>query len=112
MRAPKSQFLITSAALWKNSVIQQIFQAFFLINYTNLSELVRTGKLNFLLVQPVNTRFVVPMLLVSTVPVKVLANKISGAGPFLLLLVMSLASFGLSEWGWRCSVRRYTSASS
>src|SRR5438309_3618274 len=38
--------------------IQQIFQAFFLINCTNLSELIRTGKLDFLLLLPVNTRFV------------------------------------------------------
>src|SRR5258706_13609653 len=41
--------------------IQQIFQAFFLINCTNLSELIRTGKLDFLLVLPVNTRFVVSL---------------------------------------------------
>src|SRR5437016_1274994 len=39
--------------------IQQIFQAFFLINCTNLSELIRSGKLDFLLLLPVNTRFVV-----------------------------------------------------
>ena len=38
--------------------IQQIYQAFFLVNCTNLSELVRTGKLDFLLLLPVNTRFV------------------------------------------------------
>ena len=41
--------------------IQQIFQAFFLINCTNLSELVRSGKLDFLLLLPVNTRFVVSL---------------------------------------------------
>ena len=41
--------------------IQQIFQAFFLINCTNLSELVRTGKLDFLLLLPINTRFVVSL---------------------------------------------------
>src|SRR3954470_17384661 len=41
--------------------IQQIYQAFFLINCTNLSELVRTGKLDFLLLLPVNTRFVVSL---------------------------------------------------
>src|SRR3954462_2600101 len=41
--------------------IQQAFQAFFLINCTNLSELVRTGKLDFLLLLPVNTRFVVSL---------------------------------------------------
>jgi ABC-2 type transport system permease protein len=39
--------------------IQQIFQAFFLINCTHLSELVRTGKLDFLLLLPVNTRWIV-----------------------------------------------------
>src|SRR5947208_11105138 len=41
--------------------IQQIYQAFFLINCTNLSELVRTGKLDFLLLLPVNTRFLVSL---------------------------------------------------
>src|ERR1051326_1334309 len=41
--------------------IQQIFQAFFLVNCTNLSELIRTGKFDFLLLLPVNTRFVVSL---------------------------------------------------
>src|ERR1041385_8892438 len=41
--------------------IQQLYQAFFLINCTNLSELVRTGKLDFLMLLPVNTRFVVSL---------------------------------------------------
>ena len=192
--------------------IQQVFQAFFLINCTNLSELVRSGKLDFLLLLPVNTRFVVslrqvdlgafvnaasavavmayaakqlhflpgvaqiigffvlcaagilihyslmfllasisfwtvraqgivwgyynlfqiarmpdeafrgvfkvvftfaiPMLLVSNVPVRLLVSKLSNPGPLLLLLFMSCVCFALSEWGWRASVRRYTSASS
>src|SRR5215475_2015538 len=47
------------ALIGASHFIQQIFQAFFLINCTNLSELVRTGKLDFLLLLPVNTRFVV-----------------------------------------------------
>ncbi len=192
--------------------IQQMFQAFFLINCTNLSELVRTGKLDFLLLLPVNTRFVVslrqvdlgafvnaasavgvmvyaalrmhleptviqaagflvlcvagilihyslmfllgsisfwtvraqgivwgyynlfqvarlpdeafhgvfravftfaiPMLLVSNVPVRVLVSKLSSPAPLFLLLLMSAVCFAVSEWGWRASVRRYTSASS
>jgi ABC-2 type transport system permease protein len=46
--------LITGAS----HLIQQIFQAFFLINCTNLSELVRNGKFDFLLMLPVNSRFV------------------------------------------------------
>src|SRR5258708_427676 len=41
--------------------IQQMFQAFFLINCTNLSELIRTGKLDFLLLLPLNTRFVISL---------------------------------------------------
>jgi ABC-2 type transport system permease protein len=192
--------------------IQQLFQAFFLVNCTNLSELVRTGKLDFLLLLPVNTRFVVslrqvdlgsfvnaasavavmafaarqmhlvptlarvlgfvalcvvgiaihyslmfllasisfwtvraqgivwgyynlfnvarlpdeafaglfkalftfalPMLLVSNVPVRLLADKLNSPAPVLLLLLMGLVCFCVSEWGWRASVRRYTSASS
>jgi ABC-2 type transport system permease protein len=192
--------------------IQQVFQAFFLVNCTNLSELVRSGKLDFLLLLPVNPRFVVslrqvdlgafvnaifavavmtyaarqlhlvpsalqvlgflvlcavgivihyslmfllaatcfwtiraqgivwgyynlfniarmpdeafgglfkalftfaiPMLLVSNVPARLLAGKLSSPGPLLLLLAMSIVCFAISEWGWRLSVRRYTSASS
>src|SRR6266516_928101 len=192
--------------------IQQIFQAFFLVNCTNLSELIRTGKLDFLLLLSVNTRFVVsflqvglggfvnasfalavmgyaahqipltptllqilgflglcvagilihyslmfllasisfwtvraqgivwgyynlfqvarmpdeafqqglfrtlftfaiPMLLVSNVPVRVLADKLTSPAQLVLLLAMSVACFALSEWGWRASLRRYTSAS-
>src|SRR6267154_1266441 len=41
--------------------IQQIFQAFFLINCTNLSELIRTGKLDFLLLLPANARFLISL---------------------------------------------------
>ena len=193
--------------------IQQIFQTFFLINCMNLSELVRTGKLDFLLLLPVNTRFVVslrqvdlggfvnasfsvavmiyavrqlhlaptfthllgfgglcaigilihyslmfmlasisfwtvraqgvvhgyynlfqiarmpdeafgrgmfravftfalPMLLVSNVPVRLLAGKLASPKPLLLLLGMGIVCALVSEWVWRISVRRYTSASS
>ena len=56
--------------------------------------------------------FAVPMLLVSNVPVRLLVEKLSSPGPMLLLIVMSTGCFALSEWGWRYSVRRYTSASS
>ena len=192
--------------------IQQVFQAFFLINCANLSELVRSGKLDFLLLLPVNTRFVVslrqvdlgaflnalsaigvmaygcaqmrfvpgsvqilgfltlcvagilihyslmfllatisfwtvraqgivwgyynlfqiarmpdeafqgwfrafftfaiPMLLVSNVPVRVLIARLSSRASLVELLLMSGACYLLSEWGWRSSVKRYTSASS
>src|SRR5436189_5378287 len=41
--------------------IQQIFQAFFLTNCTQISEYVRSGKLDFMLLLPVNTRFIVSL---------------------------------------------------
>jgi ABC-2 type transport system permease protein len=41
--------------------IQQIFQAFFLTNCTQLSELVRTGRLDFMLLLPVNARFLISL---------------------------------------------------
>ena len=194
-----------------SSFIQQTFQAFFLTNCVNLSELVRTGKMDFLLMLPVNTRFVVslrqvdlgafvngafavavmayaagkldlhptaaqflgflglcavgilihyslmfmlaaisfwtvraqgivwgyynlfniarmpdeafrgvfkavftfvlPVLLVSNVPVRVLAHKLTSPTLWLVLLGMGVVCALMSEWFWRLSVRRYTSAS-
>ena len=41
--------------------IQQIFQAFFLTNCTEISELIRTGRLDFMLLLPVNTRFLISL---------------------------------------------------
>ena len=41
--------------------IQQLFQAFFLVNCVQISEYVRTGKLDFILLLPVNTRFIVSL---------------------------------------------------
>jgi ABC-2 type transport system permease protein len=41
--------------------IQQLFQAFLLVNCSQLSELVHTGKLDALLLLPVNTRFLVSL---------------------------------------------------
>ena len=42
-------------------LIQQIFQAFFLTNCTQISELIRTGKLDFMLLLPISTRFIVSL---------------------------------------------------
>ncbi len=195
-----------------SNFIQQLYQAFFLTNCTNLSELVRTGRMDFLLLLPVNTRFLVslrvvdlgafinalfglcvmifaaaklnlhptagqlaafgalcvagvmihyslmfilaticfwtvraqgivwgyynlfniarmpdeafkgafkavftfglPVLLVSNVPVRLLADKILAPSAWLLLLGLGLVWAVLSEWFWRFSVRHYTSASS
>ena len=196
-----------------SNFIQQLFTAFFLTNLTDISEHIRTGKLDFMLLLPVNTRFLVslrkvdlgayinaacalvvmsyamhrlhltpsplqlagfalmagagllvhyslmfllatvsfwtvraqgivfgyynlfniarlpdsafprgafkafftfglPMLLVSNVPVKVLAGKLGSPWEMALLAAMSLACFTASELLWRWSLRHYTSASS
>jgi ABC-2 type transport system permease protein len=194
-----------------SNFIQQIYQAFFLTNCTALSELIRTGKMDFLLALPVNTRFIVstrqvdlgafvnaafglcvlifashkagvhptfvqlcgfsvlcivgvmihyslmfmlaaisfwtvraqgivwgyynlfniarmpdeafkgvfkavftfalPVLLVSNVPTRLLANTLSSPWPWMLLLGVGLIWALISEWFWRLSLRRYTSAS-
>jgi ABC-2 type transport system permease protein len=200
--------LLTGAS----NFIQQIYQAFFLVNCTNLSELVRTGKMDFLLLLPINTRFVVstrqvdissfanaafaacvmgfaahklhlhptvaqvsgfaalcivglmihyslmfmlasvsfwtvraqgivwgyynlfniarmpddafrtgvfktvftfalPVLLVSNVPVRVLADKLASPSACFLLLGLGLFWAVVSHWFWRLSLRHYTSAS-
>lgn len=39
--------------------IQQIFTAFFLTNLSDISEHIRTGRLDFMLLLPVNTRFLI-----------------------------------------------------
>jgi len=194
-----------------SNFIQQIYQAFFLTNCTGLSELVRTGRMDFLLALPVNTRFIVstrqvdlgafvnalfavcvmifaamklnlhptfaqlagftalcvvgifihyslmfmlaaisfwtvraqgivwgyynlfniarmpdeafhgafkavftfalPVLLVSNVPVRVLAEKITSPAMWLLLIGLGIVWALISEWFWKFSLRRYTSAS-
>lgn len=192
--------------------IQQLFQALFITNITALSENIRTGKLDFMLLLPVNTRFlislrqvdlggfinalsalavmayagwrlglspgpveiggflllvvigvmihyslililscvsfwtvraegivwgyynlfniarlpddafhgafkavftfVIPMLLVSNVPAKVLIGKLSTPTEWTRVLVVGVIIFLVSERIWKFSLRRYTSASS
>ena len=42
-----------------NYWIQQLFQAFFMVNFFNLPDLIRTGKLDFYLAQPMSPQFLV-----------------------------------------------------
>jgi ABC-2 type transport system permease protein len=44
-----------------SNFIQQLFTAVFLSNLVHLSELIRTGRLDFMLLLPVNTRFLVSL---------------------------------------------------
>lgn len=42
-----------------HQLVGQIFQAFFYVNLADISELVRTGKLDFLLLQPLDSQFAI-----------------------------------------------------
>jgi ABC-2 type transport system permease protein len=55
--------------------------------------------------------FALPVLLVSNVPVRVLADKLTSPLSLSLLLGLGIVWATISEWFWRLSVRRYTSAS-
>jgi ABC-2 type transport system permease protein len=74
--------------LGASQFIQQLFQAFFLTNCTQLSELIRTGKLDFMLLLPVNTRFLISLRQVDL-------------GGFVN------ASFGLAVMGWAAREMHY-----
>jgi ABC-type uncharacterized transport system permease subunit len=52
------------------------------------------------------------VLLVSNVPARVLADKISSPASWLILCSLGVLWALVSEWFWRLSIRRYTSASS
>ncbi|HUR47467.1 MAG TPA: ABC-2 family transporter protein, partial [Candidatus Saccharimonadales bacterium] len=68
--------------------IQQLFQAIFLTNCTELSEQVRTGKLDFILLLPVNTRF---MLSLRKVDLGGFVNGASAAG----VVIYALTNLGI-----------------
>jgi ABC-2 type transport system permease protein len=80
--------------------------------YYNLFNIARQPDSAFRGMFRVVFTFVVPMLLVSNVPAKVLINKLSSPAEWLLLLGMSVACLVASELAWRFSLRHYTSASS
>src|SRR3954464_15394914 len=44
-----------------SNFIQQLFTSVFLSNLVQLSELIRTGKLDFMLLLPINTRFLISL---------------------------------------------------
>jgi ABC-type uncharacterized transport system permease subunit len=48
---------------------------------------------------------------VSNVPVRVLVNKFTPQS-LVILVAMSILCFLVSEWGWKASLKHYTSASS
>jgi ABC-2 type transport system permease protein len=68
--------------------IQQIYQAFFLTNVTQLSEYVRTGRLDFVLLLPANPRFLLSLRQVDL-------GGFVNAGTALAVMVYALRELGV-----------------
>ncbi len=71
-----------------HQLISQIFQAFFYVNVANIPELVRTGRMDFMLMLPVDTQFAVSTRQFG------LDNVING-GVSLAIVGLALAKLGL-----------------
>jgi ABC-2 type transport system permease protein len=99
-------FLLASISVWTVRAQGIVWGYYNLFNIARMPDEAFRGLFKALFT------FAIPMLLVSNVPVRVLADKLASPKPLLLLLAMSIVCFCVSEWGWRASVRRYTSASS
>jgi ABC-2 type transport system permease protein len=80
--------------------------------YYNLFNIARMPDAAFRGFFKVFFTYAIPMLLVANVPTKLLARKIGSLWEMLLLFLLSLVCFAISEGIWRWSIRHYTSASS
>ncbi len=99
-------FLLSSAAFWIVRAQGVVWGYYNLFNIARIPE----GAIPQGIYRRVFT-FVLPMLLVSNVPAQTLLGTLhSPTHPF-LLIGLSLACFAVSEWVWRLSLRRYSSAS-
>jgi ABC-2 type transport system permease protein len=80
--------------------------------YYNLFNIARMPDAAFRGFFKVFFTYAIPMLLVANVPAKLLARKLGSPLEMLLLFVLSLVCFLISEAVWRWALRHYTSASS
>ena len=80
--------------------------------YYNLFSIARIPDAAFRGAARVIFTLAIPMLLVSSVPVKVLTAKLSSPSEIVLMLAMSVICFLVCTLVWRVALRRYSSASS
>ncbi len=99
-------FLLASVSFWTVRAQGIVWGYYNLFNIARLPDAAFRGWFKAFFT------FAIPMLLVANVPAKLLVNKLASPRDLMLLLAMSAACLAVSEWGWRLSVRRYTSASS
>jgi len=99
-------FLLTSVSFWTVKAQGIVWGYYNLFNIARLPDAAFHGFFKAFFT------FAIPMILVANVPAKLIVGKLSSPPDMLLLLAMSVVCFAVSEWGWRLSMRRYTSASS
>ena len=99
-------FLLTSVSFWTVKAQGIVWGYYNLFNIARLPDAAFRGFFK------VFFTFAIPMILVANVPARLIVGKLSSPPDMLLLLGMSVVCFAVSEWGWRLSMRRYTSASS
>jgi ABC-2 type transport system permease protein len=99
-------FLLTSVSFWTVKAQGIVWGYYNLFNIARLPDAAFRGFFKAFFT------FAIPMILVANVPAKLIVGKLSSPPDMLLLLGMSVVCFAVSEWGWRLSMRRYTSASS
>ena len=99
-------FLLSSAAFWIVRAQGVVWGYYNLFNIARIPE----GAIPQGIYRRVFT-FVLPMLLVSNVPAQTLLGTLHSPTHAFLLIGLSLACFAVSEWVWRLSLRRYSSAS-
>jgi len=80
--------------------------------YYNLFSIARIPDVAFRGAARVLFTLAIPMLVVASVPLKVLTHKLTSPAEVLLLLAMGAASFLVSCLVWSLALRRYSSASS
>ena len=99
-------FILASASFWWVRAQGMVFGYYNLFNIARLPDEAFRGLFKACFT------FAIPMLLVSNVPVRLLVDKLASPLAILQLAGMAALCFLVSEWVWRCSVKRYTSASS
>lgn len=100
-------FLLASTAFWTVRAQGVVWGYYNLFNIARLPD----GAIPRGVFKAVFT-YVLPMLLVSNVPVKLLIDRLGSPGEMAVLLVLAMVCFVVSEGVWRHAVRQYTSASS
>jgi ABC-2 type transport system permease protein len=98
-------FMLASISFWTVRAQGIVYGYYNLFNIARLPDEAFKGAFKAVFT------FALPVLLVSNVPVRVLAEKITSPKMWLVLIGLGLVWAAISEWFWRKSLRRYTSAS-